>query len=103
MRAKLAHQVVPCGNILAAAEGYRLAAAAGLEPGALREVLRFGVASSRAAEHFEAILANSGAMHLSDKDLQMALEWAQSHAVELPATRLVRDCLPEIFSEFAPQ
>lgn len=102
IKAKLAHQVVLCGNILAAAEGYRLGAAAGLDRSALRDVLRFGVAHSRAADQLEAIFASPGTMELWDKDLELAIEWAKSLGIELPLAKLVRECLPAIFGDVPP-
>ncbi|NML91833.1 NAD(P)-dependent oxidoreductase [Sphingobium sp. TB-6] len=99
LKAKLAHQIVLCVNLLAASEGYRLAAAAGLEHSIMRDVLRFGVANSRAVEQFQSILASPEAMQLFSKDLELAIDWAKSLGMALPGAKLVLELLPSIFNE----
>ncbi len=49
-RAKLVHQLVMCGNLLAAREGWALGLASGLSPGVIADVVASGASQSRVAD-----------------------------------------------------
>jgi 3-hydroxyisobutyrate dehydrogenase-like beta-hydroxyacid dehydrogenase len=82
--------------LLAAHEGGELARCAGLNPGALGEVIHAGAAQSRMADRWlrSRPAPQNGA--LFDKDLALALELGRELGLELNAAAFVRQRLSEI-------
>jgi len=94
--AKAANQVIVGLTIGAVAEGLALAAAAGADPARVRQALDGGFATSRILQvHGERMVRQEyplGARCTTQrKDLQQALELAESLGLELPTTELCRD------------
>lgn len=93
--AKLVHQVVLCGNMMAIAEGIRLGEAAGLERATIRRVVREGWAQSKIAEIWgDPVTAVTEAIFF--KDLRLALALARDHDAKLPATALCQQILNDV-------
>lgn len=92
---KLANQVIVAGTIAAVAEGLRLAEGAGCDPAIAREALAGGFADSRILElHGARMVAGEftpgGRSAAQLKDLDNAMDLAQSVALDLPALRQVQ-------------
>jgi 3-hydroxyisobutyrate dehydrogenase-like beta-hydroxyacid dehydrogenase len=96
MRAKLAHQVIICINILAAHEGMRLGIKAGLSPEVLEKIVHEGGAQSRVADRWFEMSLRPHAIPLFRKDLELGLEFARELGIELPGGALARDLIDEI-------
>jgi 3-hydroxyisobutyrate dehydrogenase-like beta-hydroxyacid dehydrogenase len=92
---KLVNQVAVLGNLLAACEALRLAAAAGLDGGRVVEAVGAGAGASwQLANLGPKILARDFApgfpVRLARKDLRLVLEAAEELRVPLPLVRLVK-------------
>jgi 3-hydroxyisobutyrate dehydrogenase-like beta-hydroxyacid dehydrogenase len=96
MRAKLAHQVIICINILAAYEGMRLGIKAGLSPEVLQKIVHEGGAQSRIADRWFEMSLRPHATALFRKDLELGLEFARELGIELRGGALARDLIDEI-------
>lgn len=96
MRAKLAHQVIICINILAAYEGMRLGVKAGLSPEVLEKIVHEGGAQSRIADRWFEMSLRPHAIPLFRKDLELCLEFAREVGLELPGSALARQLIDEI-------
>lgn len=91
---KVANQVIVAGTIEAVAEGLALAAAAGIDPGRVREALSGGFASSRVLELHGRRMVDGAfepgfRLRLHRKDLGLALAAAEHHGTPAPGTRAV--------------
>ena len=94
--ARAANQVIVGLNIAAVAEALTLARAAGVDPARVCAALGAGFAASRVMEvHAPRMNENNfepGARATTQhKDMQQALDLAESLGIELPSTRLNRD------------
>jgi 3-hydroxyisobutyrate dehydrogenase-like beta-hydroxyacid dehydrogenase len=95
MKAKLAHQVIICINMLAAHEGMRLGREAGLAPEVLQKIVHDGGAQSRIADHWFALSMR----HLTPvlhKDLQLCLKLAHQLGLAMPGATLTQELIDEI-------
>lgn len=93
---KLANQIVVANTLEAVAEALVFAAKAGADPVKVRQALLGGFASSRILEvHAERMLRRAFEpgfkVALHQKDLNLALEAAQSMGVSLPNTKTVQE------------
>lgn len=93
--AKLVHQVVLCGNMMAISEGMRLGSAAGLGEEVIRKIVGEGWAQSRIAEIWgPAMAAQTRAIFY--KDLRLALALGENAGAPLPATALCQQMLADV-------
>jgi 2-hydroxy-3-oxopropionate reductase len=95
IRAKLAHQLIVCINMLAAYEGMRLGRAAGLPSVILEQVVHEGGAQSRIADHWSRLSLRS-ATPVFFKDLQICLKFAHQLGLSVPGAALVQQLLEQI-------
>ena len=95
IRAKLAHQLIVCLNMLAASEGMRLGRAAGLPSTILEKVVHEGGAQSRLADQWSRLSLRS-ATPVFFKDLQICLKFAHELGLSLPGAALVQQLLDQI-------
>ena len=95
IRAKLAHQLIVCINMLAAYEGMRLGREAGLSSAILEEVVPAGGAQSRIADHWSQVSLRS-ATPLFYKDLQICLKFAHELGLSVPGAALAQQLLEQI-------
>ncbi|MGH7905257.1 MAG: NAD(P)-dependent oxidoreductase [Candidatus Binataceae bacterium] len=96
IRAKLAHQVMICVNMLSAYEGMMLGVKAGVSPEALENVIHGGMAQSRVADHWQDFRPGKRSAPIFYKDLRLALEFAHSLGISLPATALTQQMIEQI-------
>jgi 3-hydroxyisobutyrate dehydrogenase-like beta-hydroxyacid dehydrogenase len=96
IRAKLAHQLIICVNILAAAEGMRLGVAAGLAPEILQKIVHDGAAQSRIADRWFTMKLNPNARGVFYKDLQLCLKFAHELKLSAPGAALAQQLLDAI-------
>jgi 3-hydroxyisobutyrate dehydrogenase-like beta-hydroxyacid dehydrogenase len=95
IRAKLAHQLIVCLNMLAASEGMRLGRAAGLPSAILEKVVHEGGAQSRLADQWSRLSLRS-ATPVFFKDLQICLKVADELGLSLPGAALVQQLLEQV-------
>ncbi|MGH7032358.1 MAG: NAD(P)-dependent oxidoreductase [Stellaceae bacterium] len=88
IRAKLAHQLIICVNILAAYEGMMLGEAAGVRRDTLIDVVREGMAQSRVAERWKKAAFSATSRRVFYKDLQLCLEYGHELGLSLPGAAL---------------
>ncbi|RED18058.1 NAD(P)-dependent oxidoreductase [Pontivivens insulae] len=98
---KLANQVIVAGTIAAVAEGLRLAEGAGCDPAIARQALAGGFADSRILElHGARMVAGEftpgGRSAAQLKDLDNAMDLAQSVSLDLPALRQVQTAFRDL-------
>jgi 2-hydroxy-3-oxopropionate reductase len=91
---KVCNQVAIGGALAGVSEAFALARKAGVDPSLVRQALLGGFAASRVLEvHGERILQKNYApgfrARLYQKDLRIANETADAHAVSMPATAVV--------------
>jgi len=98
IRAKIAHQLIICVNLLAAHEGMLLGVKAGLDAQTLEAVVRDGMAQSRVAEAWSRIRTLMGphARAVFYKDLQVCLEYGHELGLSLPGAALTQQLLDEL-------
>jgi len=96
IRAKLAHQLIICVNILAASEGMRLGIASGLAPEILQQVVHEGAAQSRIADRWFTMAMNPNARRVFYKDLQLCLKFAHDLNLSAPGAALAQQLLDVI-------
>jgi 3-hydroxyisobutyrate dehydrogenase-like beta-hydroxyacid dehydrogenase len=96
IRAKLAHQLIICVNLLAAAEGMRLGTEAGLSPEILERVVRAGGAQSRVAERWFELKLGAHAQRIFYKDLKLCLDFAHELNVTVPGAAIAQQLLEKI-------
>jgi 3-hydroxyisobutyrate dehydrogenase-like beta-hydroxyacid dehydrogenase len=77
IRAKLAHQLIICVNMMAAYEGMSLGLKAGLTPELLQKIVTEGAAQSRIADRWFQLKLGSHAQEVFYKDLQLCLKYAR--------------------------
>jgi 3-hydroxyisobutyrate dehydrogenase-like beta-hydroxyacid dehydrogenase len=96
IRAKIAHQLVVCVNMLSAYEGMVMADKAGLDRDVLMKVVGDGAAQSRMADGVmkHAIAASSN--RVFHKDLQLCLEYANELGIPAPGAALALEYLDNI-------
>jgi 3-hydroxyisobutyrate dehydrogenase-like beta-hydroxyacid dehydrogenase len=95
IRAKLAHQLIVCINMLAASEGMRLGREAGLPSAILEKVVHEGAAQSRLADHWSQLSLRS-ATPVFFKDLQICLKFAHELGLSVPGAALAQQLLDRI-------
>jgi len=95
IRAKLAHQLIVCINMLAAYEGMRLGREAGLSSAILEEVVHAGGAQSRIADHWSQVSLRI-ATPVFFKDLQICLKFAHELGLSVPGAALAQQLLEQI-------
>jgi 3-hydroxyisobutyrate dehydrogenase-like beta-hydroxyacid dehydrogenase len=95
-RAKLVHQIIVCGNMLAAYEGMRVGVEAGLSREVLEKVVREGAAQSRIADHWFELSLRSFAIPTFYKDLQLCLGFAHELGVSVPGAALAQQLIEDI-------
>ncbi|HEY5211094.1 MAG TPA: NAD(P)-dependent oxidoreductase [Stellaceae bacterium] len=96
IRAKLAHQLVTCVNMLSAYEGMRLGAAAGLSPEILTEVLRTGAGQSKMTDRWMGLKLGPHAQEVFFKDLKLCLKFAHDVNVSVPGAALAQQLLDRV-------
>jgi 3-hydroxyisobutyrate dehydrogenase-like beta-hydroxyacid dehydrogenase len=96
IRAKIAHQLVVCINMLSAYEAMSMADKAGLDRNVLMKVIGDGAAQSRMADSVmkHAIAATSN--RVFHKDLRLCLEYAKELGVPAPGAALALEYLDKI-------
>jgi 3-hydroxyisobutyrate dehydrogenase-like beta-hydroxyacid dehydrogenase len=98
IRAKLAHQLIICVNILAAYEGMLLGETAGVERDALINVVRDGAAQSRVAERWKKVAFSATSRRVFYKDLQLCLEYGHELGLSLPGAALAQQMIDKMVS-----
>jgi len=93
IRAKLAHQLIICVNILAAYEGMMLGEAAGVARDTLIDVVREGAAQSRVAERWKKVAFSATSRRVFYKDLQVCLEYGHELGLSLPGAALAQQMI----------
>jgi 3-hydroxyisobutyrate dehydrogenase-like beta-hydroxyacid dehydrogenase len=93
IRAKLAHQLIICINILAAYEGMMLGEAAGVARDTLIDVVREGMAQSRVAERWKKVAFSATSRRVFYKDLQLCLEYGHELGLSLPGAALAQQMI----------
>lgn len=96
IRAKLAHQLVICVNILAAHEGMLLGEKSGLDLDTLRKVIGDGAAQSRVAERWKKVAFSNTSRRVFYKDLQLCLEYGHELGLALPGAALTQQLIETI-------
>ena len=96
IRAKIAHQLVVCVNMLSAYEGMVLADKAGLDREVLGNVVRDGAAQSRMADGIFKQLIASSSNRVFRKDLKLCLEYGEELGMKLPGAALALELLDKI-------
>lgn len=96
IRAKLAHQLIICVNMLAAAEGMKLGLASGLGAEILQKVVHEGAAQSRIADGWFSGRMNPNAKDVFYKDLQLCLKFAHDLGLPVPGAALAQQLIEEI-------
>ena len=96
IRAKLAHQVMICINMLSAFEGMRLGLEAGVPAAELEKVVRAGGAQSRVADHWQAFNPGRRSLPIFYKDLQLALAFAHELGIAMPGAALTQQMLEQV-------
>jgi len=96
IRAKLAHQLMLCLNILAAHEGMRLGREAGLPSATLEQVMREGAAQSRIGDRWSRVSLRPHALGVLHKDIALCLKFARDLGISLPGGELAQKLLDEI-------
>ncbi|MBV1879070.1 MAG: NAD(P)-dependent oxidoreductase [Pseudomonadales bacterium] len=96
IRAKLAHQLIICINILAAAEGMDFGVKAGVAPEVLEKIVSEGAAQSRMADHWSKLNLGQHSQEVFYKDLQVCLKYAHDLGISLPGAALTQQLLSKI-------
>jgi 2-hydroxy-3-oxopropionate reductase len=96
IRAKLAHQVIICINMLSAFEGMELGVQAGVAPEMLEQVIHGGHAQSRVADNWSKFNPGRHSVGIFYKDLRVALEFAHELGITMPGTALTQQLIERI-------
>ena len=96
IRAKLAHQLIICVNMLAAYEGMSLGLKAGLAPDLLQKIVSEGAAQSRIADRWFQLKLGPHAQQVFYKDLQLCLKYARDLGFSAPGAALAQQLLDKI-------
>lgn len=90
VQAKLVHQLVLCGNLIAAREGWLLGREAGLDDAVILDVLQSGAAQSFIAERWSKLPWTEHIKWLLEKDLSLCIELGDALGMDLSVARFVR-------------
>jgi 2-hydroxy-3-oxopropionate reductase len=96
IRAKLAHQVIICINMLSAFEGMQLGVRAGLDPEILQQVVHAGGAQSLVADNWQKFNPGRHSVGIFHKDLRVALEFAHELGIPMPGAALTQQLVEQI-------
>ncbi len=96
IRAKLAHQLIICVNMMAAHEGMRLGCEAGLPAEMVEKVVREGMAQSAIANQWSKLSLKPHATPVFYKDLRLCLKFAHELGLPAPGAALAQQLLEEI-------
>lgn len=96
IRAKLVHQLILCGNLLAARDGWRLGEASGLSRDIIGAVIRDGAAQSRVAERYPSLSWGGHVAGLFAKDLGLCLDAGAALGLDLKAAGFAHDNIGSI-------
>jgi len=108
--AKLAHNLIVYVNMLAASEGMRLAAQAGVDLKVMEQVVHAGAAQSRIADHWTQqhklkdnyTTGPQGLLQLMHKDLRLALELGHDLDLSLPGAAIAQQLLDRVLEISKP-
>ncbi|QUT05581.1 NAD(P)-dependent oxidoreductase [Sphingobium phenoxybenzoativorans] len=95
-QAKLVHQIVISGNMLAAYEGVRVGLAAGLSKETIIKVLSEGVAQSKIADNWFDLSLRPHSIPVFYKDLELCLDFAHELGIPVPGAALAQQLIEEI-------
>ncbi len=95
-RAKLVHQLILCGNLMAARDGWDLGLRAGLDEQVLLDVIQSGAAQSRIGERLPSLSWSAHAVALFRKDLGLCLELGRQLHLELPSGNFLEENIATI-------
>lgn len=90
LSAKLVHQLVLCGNLMAARDGWLLGRSAGLDDAIIMDVLQSGAAQSRVAERPPRTWSDH-VLELFQKDVSLCLDFGNEHSLELQTARFIAE------------
>jgi 3-hydroxyisobutyrate dehydrogenase-like beta-hydroxyacid dehydrogenase len=96
IRAKLAHQLMVCVNMLSAYEGMRLGVEAGLAPEVLEKITNAGSAQSRIADRWFKRKLGPHARGVFYKDLRLCIKFAHELNLPVPGAALAQQLLDRI-------
>ncbi len=96
IRAKLAHQIIICINMLSAFEGMQLGVQAGVAPEVLERVVHAGGAQSLVADNWQKFNPGRHSAGIFYKDLRVALEFAHELGIPLPGAALTQQLVERI-------
>jgi len=96
IRAKLAHQIIICINMLSAFEGMELGTRAGVSPDALEQVVHAGGAQSLVADHWQKFNPGRPSAGIFYKDLRIALEFAHELGISIPGAALAQQMIERV-------
>lgn len=96
IRAKLAHQIIICINMLSAFEGMQLGVESGVDPKVLEEVVHAGGAQSLVADNWQKFNPGRHSAGIFYKDLRVALEYAHELGISLPGAALTQQLVEQI-------
>jgi 2-hydroxy-3-oxopropionate reductase len=96
IRAKLAHQIIICINMLSAFEGMQLGVQAGVAPEMLEKVVHAGGAQSLVADNWQKFNPGRQSAGIFHKDLRLALEFAHELGIPLPGAALTQQLIEQI-------
>jgi len=88
--AKLAHQIILCGNLLAAKEGMEFAQTYGIPADVIKQITRLGTAQSKVVDRWLGPVVPSDTAKLLVKDLDLCLALSADRSLALPGARLAR-------------
>jgi 3-hydroxyisobutyrate dehydrogenase len=96
IRAKIAHQLAVCVNMLSAYEAMSMADKAGLDRDTLIKVIGDGAAQSRMADGILKRLIASSSNRVFRKDLKLCLEYAEELGIPTPGAKLALETLDKM-------
>ena len=96
IRAKIAHQLMVCVNMLSAYEGMAMADKAGLDRAVLMKVVGDGAAQSRMADGIMKHAIAPTSNRVFHKDLRLCLEYARELGISAPGAALALEYLDRI-------
>lgn len=98
---KLAQQMITCMNIVAAAEGVRVAAASGVDIATFRRLLEVSTAQSYVSSHWTEEFSNIGSEVREGFyiGLEPALSLAHDVSIRAPSTALAQQLISDVFVE----
>jgi len=91
IRAKLVHQLVLCGNAVAARDGWILGRRCGLDDEVIVDVIENGAAQSRIAGRWPRIEWSDHAVALFQKDMSLCRSFGEELNLELPTAAFVQE------------